>query len=304
MASADVEKESYSGFERFLFFITPVLFTAVLLGVLLLMFNKEWRDAALEIGNKIPVVKSIVPDPAVPSETAAPASDEELTVNNAKAKIAELNALLTDRDNALKQATDQAQEDAKKIESMQAELDLLKKESAEKTVSTEEYATKISSLADMYAKMSPSKAGPILESMTVEEAALVLGAMTTDQRGKVLERMTPRVAAEVTIKLKDSDKVNDREIAALQSRIDELEIGAGAEASTLDTTELNRTFSAMAPEKAADLLLQMAATSQSKALRILGVLDNASRSSILAAMTDKDKKTTVALIGKLMPVNP
>lgn len=304
MASADVEKEGYSGFERFLFFITPILFTAVLLGVLLLMFNKEWRIAAIEIGNKIPVVKSVIPDPADKAETAVPATDEELTVNNAKTKLAELNALLTDRDNALKQATEQAQQDAKKIESMQAELDLLKKENAEKAVSTEEYAAKISSLADMYAKMSPSKAGPILESMTVEEAALVLGAMSTDQRGKVLERMTPKVAADVTMKLKDSDKVNDREIAALQSRIDELEIGAGAEASTLDTAELNRTFSAMAPDKAADLLLQMAGTSQSKALRILGVLDNASRSAILSAMTDIDKKKTVSLVSKLMPVNP
>lgn len=304
MAKADAEKESYSGFERFLFFITPILFTAVLLGVLLLMFNKEWRNAAVEIGNKIPIVKSVVPDPADPAETATPATDEELTVNNAKAKIDELNALLTDRDNALKQATDQSQQDAKKIESMQAELDMLKKESAEKTVSGEEYAAKISSLADMYAKMTPSKAGPIFENMTIEEAALVLGAMATDQRSKVLERMTPKKAADITMQLKDSDKVNDREIAALQSRIDELKTGTGADASTLDTAELNSTFSAMAPDKAAALLLQMAGSSQSKALRILGALDNASRSSILAAMSDVDKKTTVALISKLMPVNP
>ncbi|MFD0671736.1 magnesium transporter MgtE N-terminal domain-containing protein [Cohnella sp. GCM10027633] len=303
MASADVEKESYSGFERFLFFVTPILFTAVLLGVLLLMFNAEWRHAAQDLGNKIPLVKSIVPDPAEPEPTEA-STDEELTVNNAKDKIAELNALLTDRDNSLRQATEQAQQDAKKIETMQAELDLLKQESTDRTITADAYEDKIESLADMYAKMTPSKAGPILENMTLDEAALVLGAMTTEQRGKVLERMTPKRAADVTMKLKDAESVNDREIAALQSRIAELEVGAGEDATTLDSAELNRTFSAMAPDRAADLLLQMATTSQSKALRILGVLDNASRSAILAEMTATDKKTTVNLISKLMPVNP
>lgn len=303
MASADVEKEGYSGFERFLFFITPVLFTAVLLGVLLLMFNKEWRNSALELGNKIPVVKSILP---APDDGAAsdPTTDDALTVSNAKTKIDELNALLADRENSLKQATTQAEQDAKKIEALQAELDQLKKESADDSITTAAYDAKIESLADMYAKMTPSKAGPILENMTVEEAALVLGAMGSDQRSKVLERMTPKKAADVTMKLKDSDTVNDREIAALQARISELELGGVDDASLLDSAELKNTFSAMAPDKAAELLLQMAGTSQTKALRILGVLDNASRSAVLAAMTDADKKTTVALVSKLMPANP
>ncbi len=303
MASADTEKEGYSGFERFLFFITPVLFTAVLLGVLLLMFNKEWRNSALELGNKIPIVKSILPEPD-DGKPADPATDEAITASNAKTKIAELNALLTDKDNSLKQATAQAEQDAKKIEALQAELDQLKKESSDNAITSEAYAAKINGLADMYAKMTPSKAGPILENMTVDEAALVLGAMTTEQRSKVLERMTPKKAADVTMKMKDSDTVNDREIAALQSRINELQLGAADDASTLDSAELKNTFSAMAPDKAAALLLQMAGTNQSKALRILGVLDNASRSSVLAAMTDADKKTTVALVSKLMPANP
>lgn len=303
MASADVEKEGYSGFERFLFFITPVLFTAVLLGVLLLMFNKEWRNSALELGNKIPVVKSILPEPD-DGTVQDPTTDDALTVNNAKTKIDELNALLTDRENTLKQATTQAEQDAKKIEALQAELDQLKKESTDDSITTAAYDAKIESLADMYAKMTPSKAGPILENMTVEEAALVLGAMGADQRSKVLERMTPKKAADVTMKLKDSDTVNDREIAALQARISELELGGADDSSLLDSAELKNTFSAMAPDKAAALLLQMAGTSQSKALRILGVLDNASRSSVLAAMTDADKKATVALVSKLMPANP
>lgn len=303
MAGADVEKSSYSGFERFLFFVTPILFTAVLLGVLLLMFNAEWRNAALEIGNKIPVVKSILPDPTKPNEPIAN-SDEELTVNNAKAKVEELNALLTDRETALKQATEQTVQQKQQIDELQGKLDQLTKESSEKTITSDAYHARISSLAQMYGKMTPSKAAPILENMTLDESALVLGEMSATERGRVLERMTPKKAADVTMKLKDSETVDSREIAALQSRVKELELKGGEDSSTLDTAELNRTFSAMKADKAAALLIQLAGTNQSKVLRILGVLDDAPRSSVLSAMSDLDKKVTANLVSKLMPVNP
>jgi flagellar motility protein MotE (MotC chaperone) len=303
VASADVEKSNYSGFERFLFFVTPILFTAVLLGVLLMMFNPEWRDAALKIGNKIPVISSILPDPtqsAVPNAN----SDEVLTVNNAKAKVDELSARLAERETLLIQATDQTVQQKQQIEQMQAQIDLLTKTNTEQTITSEAYNARISSLANMYGKMTPSKAAPILESMTLDESALVLGAMSDTERGRVLERMTPKKAADVSMKLKDADTVDNREIAALQSRIKELELNAGEGASTLDTAELNRTFSVMKPANAAVLLLQMAGNNQAKVLRILGVLDDAARSGILSAMSDLDKKTTATLVSKLMPINP
>jgi flagellar motility protein MotE (MotC chaperone) len=303
VASADVEKGSYSGFERFLFFVTPILFTAVLLGVLLLMFNSEWRDAALKFGNNIPVIKSILPDPVQSTEPTAN-TDEELTVNNAKAKVDELSARLAERETLLIQATDQTVQQKQQIEQMQTQIDQLTKASSEQTITSETYKARISSLADMYGKMTPSKAAPILENMTLDESALVLGAMSDTVRGRVLERMTPKIAADVSMKLKDADTVDNREIAALQSRIKELESYAGVGASTLDTAELNRTFSVMKPANAAVLLLQMAGDNQSKVLRILGVLDDTARSGILSAMSDQDKKTTAMLIGKLMPANP
>jgi Uncharacterized conserved protein len=303
VASADVEKSSYSGFERFLFFITPILFTAVLLGVLLLMFNADWRNAALEIGNKIPVVRSILPNPDTPPAPGAQ-TDETLSVNNAKAKIDELNALLADRETALRQATALGEEQKKKLDELQLKLDELTKADEERTITGEAYQSRIKGLANMYGKMTPSKAAPILESMTLEESALVLGAMTETERGRVLERMTPKKAADVTMKLKDAETVDDREIAALQSRIKELENSPADTSSALDTAELNRTFSGMEPKKAAELLLQMATTTQSKALRILDALDNDARAKVLNELSTLDKKTAANLISKLMPANP
>ncbi|MFB9273609.1 MotE family protein [Cohnella cellulosilytica] len=303
MASADVEKSSYSGFERFLFFVTPILFTAVLLGVLLLMFNADWRNAALEIGNKIPVVRSILPNPESP-QAPGTQTDESLSVNNAKAKLDELNALLAERETALKQATALNDEQKKKLDELQLQLDDLTKAGEERTITGEAYASRIKDLATMYGKMTPSKAAPILESMTLEESALVLGAMSDTERGRVLERMTPKRAADVTVKLKDADTVDDREIAALQSRIKELENSPADTSAALDTAELNRTFSSMEPKKAAELLLQMSTSAQSKALRILDALDNDARAKVLNELSALDKKAAANLVGKLMPANP
>jgi flagellar motility protein MotE (MotC chaperone) len=52
------------------------------------------------------------------------------------------------------------------------------------------------------------------------------------------------------------------------------------------------------------LILQMVGSNQTKALRILGALDNSARSQILAAMSDQDSKVTASLVTKLMPANP
>lgn len=303
MASADEEKNSYSGFERFLFFLTPILFTAVLLGVLLLMFNTQWRNSALEIGNKIPLLNSVLPDPPSPSSTVG-STDEELTVSNAKGKVEELQALLRDRETALKQATELSDRQKKHIDDLQSQVNQLTEQNSAQTISTDAYKSRISSLATMYGKMIPGKAAPILESMTDEETALVLSAMSETERGRVLEKMNPKKAAEVTMMLKDAETVDNQQIAALQSRIKQLEKNAGAETTSLDTAKLNKTFSAMKPKDAALLLLEMAGKEQSKVLRILAAVDDNARSGILSEMSTQNEKLTAALVSKMMPAKP
>ncbi|THF81264.1 MotE family protein [Cohnella fermenti] len=305
MSNANAEREGYSGFERFLFFLTPILFTAVLLGVLLFLFNSELRDSALKVGNKIPVLGSILPEPSQPAQTEV--SEEELTASSAMKKIEELNAQLVSEQAELQQEKDKTAQSEQTIASLKSQIESLNKQAEENTISAGEYDSKISSLAEMYGKMVPGKAAPILESMTLEEASLILGAMSDTQRVRILEKMTPKVAAEVTSRIKDADSAENEQIAALQARIKELE-SANSDTSILDTAELKNTFAAMAPASAAEILYEMAKTNQAKALRILGALTDSSRSQVLAAMANLDddnaKKKTADLVSKLMPANP
>src|SRR5690606_23374089 len=103
--------------------------------------------------------------------------------------------------------------------------------------------------------------------------------------------------------MKDTDSVKDEQIAALQSRVKELEALAVANDASLDVQELKNTFSSMNAADAAKLLLQMSADNQAKALLVLGALDDSPRSQVLAGMSTEDGKKTAELVAKLMPAS-
>ena len=72
----------------------------------------------------------------------------------------------------------------------------------DKTQTEEEYNNQITQLANMYAKMNPSKAAPIIEALTPKEMVLVFSMMKADSRGAILEKMDAAKAAEASIGVK------------------------------------------------------------------------------------------------------
>lgn len=300
MPEAELKESGYSGFERFLYmFLIPFLFTAALLGVMMqVFFGYDVLGGMQRIGNSIPVVKTIVPDPPGTTDpaveaTAVPSAVPEATKPDeaAATRIAELEG-------QLKQASADLKEREDSIVKLQEELKKAKEQLDTSTISNEEYDKRIRDLSDMYAKMTPTKAAPILESMTASEAALILGQMKMDVRGKLLERMNPKTATDLTALLKDSVKVRDVEIAALQERI-QAAAGADANGSQLTTTELGATFAGMTPKNAAELLLVMYGDNQTKTLAVIGSMEASARSKVLDEMTKLNKTTAALISGKL-----
>src|SRR5690606_5103730 len=102
MAQADLEEdlESGGGFARFMFFVTPILFTVVLLSVLLTLFNMNFRATMIEIGSKIPIVRNFVPDPeggaiagnAEEENTKQQSENTEAAVKELKEQVAQKDA--------------------------------------------------------------------------------------------------------------------------------------------------------------------------------------------------------------------
>ncbi|OAB45113.1 kinesin [Paenibacillus antarcticus] len=298
----EVEKESAGGFERFLVLMIPIIFTIVLLGVLLILFNMNIRNAALEIANKIPVVQNWVPAPNLdPEKTKLQESKEE--IKSAEATIKELKDKLSAQQTELKQVTEGKTQQDTQLKDLQNQIETLQNESilAENPEEqVDNYQKQIDELAKMYGNLSPSKAAPIIQNLTLEEMVLMFQSMKSDKRIAIFEKMDPKVAAEVTMLMKDAKPAQDLQIAALQSRVKKNDTATTETSDKLNKSQLSQTFATMTPQSAADLLFQTYKISPEKTLSILNSVDDKTRSSILGKMSSIDSVTTAKILNKLM----
>src|SRR5690606_7465408 len=300
LAAIDEEKQESSFIEKAVFIITPILFVIVLLGLLVTFLDVDIRNKALEIGQDIPVVRNVLPAPS----TTAVNSDDEMKKDKYSERIVELETQLATLQNELNAAQQKTIEQEQTIATLQEKSETISEEPVTEpaAITDEQYTARIQELASMFANMTPSKAAPIVQSMTLEEMALLFGNMRADERVRIMEEMTPKTAADVTMLLKESETAKDLEIAALQSRVQLIQSENEQESSTNEVrdADLAGTFSAMEPSAAADMLLKMMDVSSSKVLRILKVTGSTARSAILEEMTAINETTAALLVTRLM----
>jgi flagellar motility protein MotE (MotC chaperone) len=306
----ELENEGAAGkFERFLFLMIPIIFTLVLLGVLLVLFNMDFRNNALEIANKIPFVEKWVPDPAV--DTAKDAGSDTQTQEEAQAAssettIKELKAQLVEQGEQLKQAGEDKTSEETKAKALQEQIDGMKEAAAAAEAATtadeDPYLKQVTDLAKLYAGMKASKAAPIMENLTTDEMVQIFSVMNNASKTAILEKMDPKKAADVSIKLKETTNSTDMAIAALQSRLKQDEAGTttAATSTNLDKEKLNQTFTAMPAADAATLLGSMYSISPDKVVTILNTVSDSVRSSILGEMTKNDSAQTAKIVNRLM----
>lgn len=303
MPELEAEK-SYGWFERFLFYTLPVLFTLLLTGVLLTVFGYDVMNEVLRVGNKIPVVSGVLPDPKLTEaelkdaiEQAKAEEPEEKTYS--EAEYLALQAMLEEKQTLLSQLNDEAMAKDDQIAKLSEEVKQLQERLESITQSDEEYAASIKNLADIYANMSPSKAAPVLESLTMSERVLVLGQMKQDEQVGILEKMDPKVAAETSIRLKDAVPAKDLQIAALQDRLEASAEAKPAAGGALTKAEVSETFAQMSPDNAAAVLLEMSSSNLTQVVNILRLMEPAARASVLNALTDLSEEQTAKITAKL-----
>ncbi|ALS21636.1 MotE family protein [Paenibacillus naphthalenovorans] len=302
MANANTEQSSsYGAMERFLiWFLIPFVFTAVLLGVLMTIFGYDVMSNAVRTVSKIPVINSILPITNAEDGNQDPQQTQGEAVPGQEPTVANYAEQLEQKEQELKQAEAALQQRDQTIKDLQLKNSGLEEQIKTKTISEDEYTAQIQQLAGMYAKMSPSKAAPILENLTKNELVLVLGMMKPDERVKVLERMDPAKAAEASILLKDQTSVRDTQIAALQERLNQ-SVSATSQADThLSKDDLGSTFANMTPKSAATVLIEMQKSNPDKVLSILKSMDSMGRSRVLSAVSEQSKETAALLSARLV----
>ncbi|NOU77928.1 kinesin [Paenibacillus sp. LMG 31459] len=309
----ELEDEGSAGkFERFLFLMIPIIFTLVLLGVLLTLFNMDIRNNVLEIANKIPVVEKWVPEPAPDpdSDTAGETADDPQAESKEQAAssestIKELKSQLNAQAAQLKQAEEDKASEANKAEALQKQIDGMKEAAATVAATEEEedpYLKQVTDLAKLYAGMKASKAAPIMENLTTDEMVQIFSVMSNASKTAILEKMDPKKAADVSIKLKETTNSTDMAIAALQSRLKQDEAGTttAAASANLDQEKLSQTFTSMPAADAATLLGSMYSISPDKVITILNTVSDTVRSSILGEMTKNDSAQAAKIVNRLM----
>ncbi|WP_262674711.1 MotE family protein [Paenibacillus sp. J5C2022] len=297
LADTGVEKGT-SGFERFMFFTIPLLFVAVLLLVLLTIFDVDFRNRALQFGQSVPVLNNVLPEPKVAGNAM---DDESIRTIKMTERIEELETEQASLTADLAKANEDKKTQEDIVAQLQGENAQLKRMVETEQLEDEQYGAKIGELASMFTKMTPSKAAPIIQNMQLEEMVLMFSYMRADDRVRIMEKMSPKVAADATVMLKDNVPVKDLQIAALQARLDKDGEGDnGASATKLDEEQLGATFAAMDPVSAAELLLKMREINATKVLRVLRSVNDGARSAILSAMSDQDEKVTAQIVSALM----
>jgi flagellar motility protein MotE (MotC chaperone) len=304
MADSSIQGASYSVLERFLiWFVIPFVFTAVLLFVLLSIFDYDIKSSIQKSLHNTPVIGAIVPAPKEKSiaTSSGKATTPEQSIKIKDDEITKLNARVTELQSALQKADSTSEQKDLTLKDAGAKMAELEEKLKNKTQTEEEYNNQITQLANMYAKMNPSKAAPIIEALTPKEMVLVFSMMKADSRGAILEKMTAAKAAEASIGIKDVVPVRDKEIAALQERL----ATNGAKDSTKATTtvsktDLGQTFANMTPKSASNVLLEMNKSNPEKVLAVLSGMDNSSRSKVMSALSDANKEIAATITAKLV----
>lgn len=302
----DMEKES-GGLGRFLFIATPILFTLVLVGAIVMLFNVNLRTTMFDTLEKIPIVKNWVP-------SADKGNSTDIASNQSESDAATVDQLKQQLDESKKAQDTQAKELKKLQDQMKSQTPAANANggatgtattpaagttpaAAASTVTTPtEQDKQLKNLANVYSDMSASKAAAIMQNMTTDEQVLIFSKMNSQDQASILQKMEPKVAADTSLALKNATEAS---LAALQVKTNSKPTTPSPGAK-LDNEALAQTFTTMPASSAASLLLQTAKVSQSKVLQILNTIDDSTRAGILSAMSTEDPAGTAQIVNRLM----
>jgi len=261
-------------------FLLPLAFMATVLLVVLPFLGYDLFAVATSLTKK--------PIAYVENNLTAEATDqneEELLKKEIDEKDTEISGLK-------KQLNEKEIELGKK----QSELESLSEEIQSELADKEEREKKLQQLANTYEGMSASKSASIMENLTLNEAALLLDAMGSTEQAAVLGKMNAAIAADLTIALRDLEKADDPEIAAMQERMTLLMNAIDREDSSLSTSDVAKDLSEMPEDEAAGILSKLAQSEEEKevGLSILKELGDDKRKALLAEMEESVSSSYVA----------
>lgn len=173
------------------------------------------------------------------------------------------------------------------LEQVQAALDAARRELQNRQPEPEDVQAyqQLLSTANMMAKMSASKAVPILTAMPTEEAILILKSLGDRERRDILARLNPATAAEYTLYLQATPELDESSYREVRNQLIGLVNGPRpVEDASFTNEELAATLNAMDNASAAEILERWYRAESQGALALLRLLPTQKRAAVLAEM--------------------
>lgn len=276
-------EKNYSTLEWiFYIIIIPILFISILTVTLLWVFDYDIKKTVLETLNKVPLVEKLIDDHQFTDQNY-------LLKNNTKEQlqftIDELKNTLNDKSFTLVEYENIVSKKVEEINLLKQQIEDLESKLNEKNMSEKSREQELAEVAKVYENMSSKNAANIISNLSYEEALLILGQMNIEAKSGILEKMDPKKAADLSVLLKDQKYAKDKDILALQERINtltkELDQVENNQLNEIDYQQLALTFSGMDPKNAANTILLMFQQDKKFTKNLLIAMDSGSRSNIL-----------------------
>ncbi|WP_400162976.1 MotE family protein [Brevibacillus sp. TJ4] len=289
------EEREYSKWEWFFYMIViPALFASLLGGVLLSFLGVNVLGNVLQWANSIPYVEKIIPD-----EYAATAEGEGDKKEDVNQQLAQLQAEQANHQQEMAALQVQTEEKNATIQALEKQVQDLTKLLENKQATEEERQQQYQDLAKVYTTMQPKNAAAIIENLSLEEAVAVMKKMNATQRADILSKMDPKLAADISILLKDSVvNVND-DIAALQERVQVLTKALSETREGSQESSLINTFVQMPPADSAAVIRSLMQTNKDRAISIMANMPEAARAQTLSVIAQEDRKNNDNLAARI-----
>jgi len=193
----EAETHRYGKLE-WLFYIVvlPLLFTALLSGIILQFLGVDVTGKIASGAKQIPGVSYLFPAEEQAADALAGEAEEQQQQE------------MSDQMQALESENKQLEEDLTKknaeIDRLKKQVDSLKKANEGGTAAGTTGAAAepkavdpLTEQAKVYAEMSSSKAAAIMNELSASEAKRILDKMNSSQKASILEKMEPAIAAQI-----------------------------------------------------------------------------------------------------------
>ncbi|MDQ0199549.1 MotE family protein [Neobacillus ginsengisoli] len=265
----------------------PIIFTVILVVIIVNFLDIPVWKTFQEWGSKVPVINQIIHAP----EPVQTTSNDNQDVW--KQQYLKIDAQLKEKDQKISELNKQLSSNQKDFDNFKKSNQEMQKQQDKKL--SQEYQDRMKKIAAIYSNLDPSKAAVMIESMSLEDAALTFSQLDQNLQSNILGSMKDaKKAAQITMILSEIPALNETDPTSLKGQIHDL-----IQNQENPTQTLADTISGMPPAQSAGIIQSMMGTNSQVAMNVMKNISTGNRVQILTEIAKIDAKLAAQITTNL-----